>query len=99
MVANHFSSLQYLKGPTGNLERESIRDCSDGIRGNSFELKVWRFGLDMRKKSFTQRMVRPWNRLPRKVVDAPSLEGLKARLVVVLGNQVGNVPAHGRICS
>lgn len=33
-------------------------------------------------------MVRLWNRMPRKVVDAPSLEGLKASLDVVLGNLV-----------
>ena len=32
------------------------------------------------KKFFTMRMVRPWNRLSRAVVDAPSLEVFKARL-------------------
>ena len=30
-------------------------------------------------------MVRPWHRLPRKAVDAPSLEALKARLDGALG--------------
>ena len=29
-----------------------------------------------------------WNRLPREVVDAPSLEALKARLDVALGSLV-----------
>ena len=33
-----------------------------------------------RKKFFTVRVVRHCNRLPRKVVDAPSLEPFKARL-------------------
>ena len=39
-----------------------------------------RFRLDIRKKFFTVMAVRRWNRLPRVVVDAPSLEAFKARL-------------------
>ena len=38
------------------------------------------------KKFFTQRVVTHWNRLPKKVVDAPSLEAFKARLGVALGS-------------
>ena len=37
---------------------------------------------------FTQRVVRHWNRLPKEVVDAPSLEAFKARLDVALGSLV-----------
>ena len=40
------------------------------------------------KKFFTQRVVTHWNRLPEEVVDAPSLEALKARLDVALGSLV-----------
>ena len=36
--------------------------------------------LDIRRKFFTQRVVTHWNRLPKQVVDAPSLETLKVRL-------------------
>ncbi|KFP10327.1 hypothetical protein Z169_11068, partial [Egretta garzetta] len=55
---------------------------------NGFKLKVGRFRLDKRKKFFTLRVVRHWNRLPREVVDAPSLEAFKARMDRALGTLV-----------
>ncbi|KFQ94198.1 hypothetical protein Y956_04531, partial [Nipponia nippon] len=55
---------------------------------NGFKLKEGRFRLDTRKKFFTTRVVRPWNRLPRKAVDAPSLQVFKARLDGALSNLV-----------
>jgi len=42
----------------------------------------------MRKKFFTVRVVRHWHRLPREVVDAPSLAAFKARLDGALSNLV-----------
>ena len=44
--------------------------------------------MDVRRKFFTERVVRCWNRLPREAVVAPSLEIFKARLDRRLGNLV-----------
>ena len=33
-------------------------------------------------------IMKPWNRMPKEVVDAPSLEAFKARLDVALGSLV-----------
>ncbi|KFV60215.1 hypothetical protein N341_10207, partial [Tyto alba] len=55
---------------------------------NSFKLAEGRFRSDIRKKCFTVRVVRHWNRFPREAVDAPSLEVFKARLDGALSNLI-----------
>ncbi|KAJ7426600.1 hypothetical protein WISP_14508 [Willisornis vidua] len=47
-----------------------------------------RFGLDIRKRFFTQRVAGHWNRLPRKVIAAPSLTELKKHLDDTLRHMV-----------
>jgi len=69
----------------GNLFRKA---CCDRTRGNGFTLKEGRFRLDIRKQFFTMRVVKSWNRLPRKVVKASSLETFKVRLDGPLSNLV-----------
>jgi len=49
------------------------------MRGNGFKLGKGRFRLDIKKKLFTVRVMRHWNRLPRQVVDAPSPEAFKTK--------------------
>ena len=51
-------------------------------------MKEGRFVLDVRGKFFTKRVVRCWNRLPREVVDAPSLEVFNTRLDGALGSLI-----------
>ena len=61
------------------------------------KLKEGGFRFDVRKKFFTQRVVRCWHRLPREVVDVPSLETFRARLDEILGPdlEVGNPAMAG----
>ncbi|KFZ62826.1 hypothetical protein N321_02181, partial [Antrostomus carolinensis] len=83
------AAFQYLKGAYKKDEVKLFsRTFSDRTRGNGFKLKEGRFRLDIRKKFFTMRVVKHWNRLPREVVDVPSLETFKVRLDGALSNLV-----------
>jgi len=83
------AAFQYLKRAYRK-DGENIfsRACCDGTRSSNFKGKVGRLRLDIRKKFFTIRVVKQWNRLPREVVEAPSLETFKARLDSPLSNLV-----------
>jgi len=58
------------------------------MRDNSFKVKEGRLRLDTRKKFFRVRVVRHWQRLPRGMIDVPSLETFRARLDGALSNLI-----------
>jgi len=83
------AAFQYLKGAyRKDGEGLFTRVCSDRTRGNGCKLKESRFRVDIRRKFFTMRVVRPWHRLPREAAAAPSLAVFKARLDGALSNLV-----------
>ena len=83
------AAFQYLKGAYKQEGSQLFERVDNSrTRGNGFKLKEERFSLDVRRKFFTRRVVRWWNRLPREAVDALSLEVFKTRLDGVLGNLV-----------
>jgi len=57
-----------------------------GDWGNGHKVKHKKFHLNIRKSCFTLRVMEPWNRLPRRVGESPSLEIFKTCLDVVLYN-------------
>ncbi|KFP22263.1 hypothetical protein Z169_14403, partial [Egretta garzetta] len=83
------TAFQYLKGAyRKDGENLFSRASCDRTRGNGFKLNQGRFRLDVRKKFFTMRVMKHWNRLPREVVEAPSLEAFKDRLDGALSNLI-----------
>jgi len=83
------AAFQYIKGAyRKDWDRFFSRVCCDKTRNNGFKLREGRFRLDIRKRFFTMRVGKHWNRLPREVVEAPSLETFKIKLDGALSNLV-----------
>jgi len=83
------AAFQYSEGACQkDGHRVFSRARCDRTRGKGFKLKEGRFRLHTENKFFTMRVVRPWPRLPREAVDAPSLGTFKARLDEALSNLI-----------
>ena len=80
-MGNVMVAFQHLKG-TYRKAREGlfVRAGNDWTRRNDFKLAEGRFILDIRRKFLTMRVVRHWNKVPRKVLDTLTLDVFKARL-------------------
>jgi len=56
--------------------------------GNSLGLHQGRFKLDFRKNYLIERVIKHWNRLPRELLESPSLEVFKRRVDMPLSDMV-----------
>ncbi|PKU41209.1 hypothetical protein llap_8494 [Limosa lapponica baueri] len=81
------NACQYLRG---GCQEDGVRLFSvvpsDRIGVNGHKLGQKKFHLNTQKNFFPVRVAEPWDRLPREVVESPSLETFKPHLDVFLCN-------------
>jgi hypothetical protein len=77
--------IEVFKIMTGRerIEREQFFQLTSndhGLRGHSLKIRKERSSRDIRKYSFSQRVVNTWNKLPQTVVDATTVNMFKNAL-------------------
>ena len=81
-----------MKGLENMLYEERLKELGlfslgkGGLRGDFIALFQFRLGI--KKHFFTERVVKHWNRLPREVVESPSLDVFKNCLDVMLRDMI-----------
>ena len=82
-----------LKGGCGEVgDWLPLLSDSDRTRGKSLKFPQGMFRLYIRKNFFSEGVVRQWHRLPREVVESPSLEVFKKHVDVSLRDVISG---HG----
>ncbi|RMC22480.1 hypothetical protein DUI87_00794 [Hirundo rustica rustica] len=74
-----------LKGGCGQLGVGLfLQAATDRTRGHCLRLHQGKYRLNIRKKFFTERVIKYWNSLPGEVLESPSLDVFKKGLNVAL---------------
>jgi len=72
MKVREVNAYKYLKG---GCQEDGARLFSVVPSDNGHKVEHRKFRLNMRKNFFPLRLMEHWTRLPREVVESPSLEG------------------------